>query len=105
VYVGVFKTLVRDGPNRNSRRNSGWSNVGESDLGGSIWRRCISSVAVTPRVDCDFQARGSSPEEVMQLCADHGAQEHNMKGFGPELYRKMRSCVKTLEEGTSGPTS
>jgi len=56
-------------------------------------------------VDCDFQARGSSVEEVMQLCADHGAQEHNMKGFGPELYRKMRSCLKTLEEGTSGPTS
>ena len=55
-------------------------------------------------VDCDFQARGSSLEEVMQLCADHGAEQHNMKGFGPELYRKMRSCVKTLEEGTSGPT-
>ena len=56
-------------------------------------------------VDCDFQARGPSLEEVMQLCADHGAQEHNMKGFGPELYMKMRSCVKTLEEGPSGPTS
>jgi len=56
-------------------------------------------------VDCDFQARGSSPEEVMQLCADHGAQKHNMKGFGPELYIKMRSCVKTLEEEASGPTS
>ena len=49
-------------------------------------------------VDCDFQARGSSLEEVMQLCADHGAQEHGMKGFGPELYGKMRRCVKTLEE-------
>ena len=56
-------------------------------------------------VDCDFQARGSSLDEVMQLCADHGAKEHNMKGFGPDLYRKMRSCVKTLEEGTSGATS
>ena len=38
-------------------------------------------------------------------CADHGIQEHNMKAFGPELYRKMRSCVKTVEEGTSGPAS
>ena len=55
-------------------------------------------------VDCDFQARGSSLEEVMQLCADHGIQKHNMKGFGPELYRTMRSCVKILEEGTPGPT-
>jgi len=44
-------------------------------------------------VDCDFQARGSSLDEVMQLCADHGAKEHNMKGFGPDLYRKdARLC-------------
>ncbi|MGH9435178.1 MAG: DUF1059 domain-containing protein [Terriglobia bacterium] len=54
--------------------------------------------------DCDFQARGSSPEAVIQLCADHGAQEHNMKGFGPELYNRMRLCVKVVEEGTLGPT-
>jgi predicted small metal-binding protein len=50
-------------------------------------------------VDCDFQARGSSLEEVMQLCADHAIQEHDMKGFGTELYAKMLRCVKTLEEG------
>ena len=51
-------------------------------------------------VDCDFEARGASFEEVMQLCADHGAKEHNMKAFGPDLYRKMRSCMKTVEEET-----
>jgi predicted small metal-binding protein len=56
-------------------------------------------------VDCDFQARGSSLDDVIQLCADHGAKEHNMKGFGPDLYRKMQSRVKTLEEGTSGETN
>ena len=56
-------------------------------------------------VDCDFQARDSSLEEVMQLCADPDIQAHNMKAFGPELYTKMRRCVKTLEEGTSGSTS
>lgn len=56
-------------------------------------------------VDCDFEAQGPSVEEVMQLCADHGIEAHNMKGFGPELYGKMRRCVKTLEEGTSGPTA
>ena len=54
-------------------------------------------------VDCNFEARGSSVDEVMQLCADHGMREHNMKGFGPELYVKMRRCVRTLEEGTPGP--
>jgi predicted small metal-binding protein len=52
-------------------------------------------------VDCDFQARGSSLDEVMQLCADHGAREH-MKGFGPDLYRKMRSCMKTWRKGHQG---
>ena len=56
-------------------------------------------------VDCDFQARGSSLDEVMQLCADHGSREHNMKGFGPELYAKMRRCVRILEEETSRPQS
>ncbi len=56
-------------------------------------------------VDCDFQARGSSLEEVMQLCAEHGAQAHGMRGFGPELYTKMRSCVKTSEQGASEPAS
>jgi len=56
-------------------------------------------------VDCDFEARGASLEEVIQLCADHGTREHNMRGFGPELYTKMRRCVKILDEGTSGPTS
>jgi predicted small metal-binding protein len=54
-------------------------------------------------VDCDFQARGSSLEEVMQLCADHGIKEHNMMAFGPELYAKMQRCVKVVEEGTPGP--
>ena len=52
-------------------------------------------------VDCDCQARGSSLEEVMQLCADHGMEQHNMKGFGPELYTKMLGCVKTVEEGVA----
>ena len=56
-------------------------------------------------VDCEFQARGSSLDEVMQLCAEHGIREHNMKGFGPELYLKMRRCVQILEEETSRPES
>ena len=56
-------------------------------------------------VDCDFQARASSLDEVMQLCAEHGIREHNMKGFGPELYAKMRRCVRILEDEASSPTA
>ena len=55
-------------------------------------------------VDCDFQAQGSSMDEVLQLCAEHGIREHNMKGFGPELYVKMRGCVQILDDGTPGST-
>lgn len=56
-------------------------------------------------VDCDYQARGSSMDEVIQRCADHAIQEHNMKGFGPELYRKMRECVQVLDEEPPGSTA
>ena len=79
--------------------------MGESALGRIDMAKMYLISCRDAGVDCDFQARGSSLEEVMQLCAEHGIQEHNMKGFGPELYRKMRGCVKTLEEGTSGPRS
>jgi predicted small metal-binding protein len=49
-------------------------------------------------VDCDFEARASSLEELMQICADHGASQHDMKAFGPELFAKMRGCMKVLDE-------
>ncbi len=55
-------------------------------------------------MDCDFEARGSSLDEVMQLCADHGIREHNMKAFGPELYTKMRRSVQIVEEETASPS-
>lgn len=65
---------------------------------GKIYRINCRDVGV----DCDFQAEGSSLDEVMQLCAEHGIREHNMKGFGPDLYLKMRNCVEIVEEETPG---
>jgi predicted small metal-binding protein len=64
-------------------------------------------------VDCDFQARGSSLDEVMQLCVDHGVWEHNMKESGPELYvnrdrvaqDQALGHVKTLDRRWAGPAS
>jgi len=51
-------------------------------------------------VDCDFEARAATMDELMQICAEHGARDHNMKGFGPELYLKMKQCVQILDEPT-----
>ncbi len=52
-------------------------------------------------LDCDFQARGATLEEVMQRSADHGAEHHSMKGLGPELYQTLHRGVKTVEEPES----
>lgn len=49
-------------------------------------------------VDCDFEARGANLDEVIEQCADHGKREHNMHAFGPDMYAKMRSCLKVIEE-------
>ena len=54
-------------------------------------------------VRCEFQARGSSEDEVLQRCADHGAVEHGMKAFGPALYLKMRRHIRTLENALPLP--
>ena len=51
-------------------------------------------------VDCDFEARAATMDELMQICAEHGARDHNMKGFGPELFLKMKQCVQILDEPT-----
>jgi predicted small metal-binding protein len=49
-------------------------------------------------VDCDFTTRGNTVEEVIELCADHGREVHGMKSFGPEVYAKMRACLKEVDE-------
>jgi len=33
----------------------------------------------------------------MRHCAEHAMKEHGWKAFGPELYAKMRSCLKTID--------
>ena len=52
-------------------------------------------------VDCDFEARGASIDEVMELCAEHASRAHNMKAFGSELYVKMQRCLRSAQEGVS----
>ncbi len=49
-------------------------------------------------IDCNFETRGATFEEVMKACAEHATQAHGVKSFGPELYTKMRSKVRTVTE-------
>ena len=48
-------------------------------------------------LDCDFEARGENLDQVVELCAEHGARNHGMKGFGPELFARIRLQIKVQE--------
>lgn len=45
-------------------------------------------------VDCDFEARGETAEEVLRECAEHGRQEHGMTEISPELETKIRAAIQ-----------
>ncbi len=49
-------------------------------------------------VDCDYETRGVTVEEVLRHCAEHATKNHGMKAFGPELYARMRACMKEILE-------
>lgn len=52
-------------------------------------------------VNCDFETHGGDLHEVIELCADHGRKEHGLRGFGPELYTKIRSAVHAVEKAAA----
>jgi predicted small metal-binding protein len=45
-------------------------------------------------VDCDFQARGETEQEVMQRCQEHARTDHGMEEIPPELADKVRLAMK-----------
>ncbi len=85
--------------NPNWNRNRNWNFEATSDSERHQMAKVYVISCRDAGVECDFEARGATLDEVMQQCADHGIQEHNMKGFGPDLYLKMRRCVKVIDEG------
>jgi predicted small metal-binding protein len=50
--------------------------------------------------DCDFRTEADSVEQVVERCADHGREQHGLRGFGPELYSRMRPHIRLLEDGS-----
>jgi len=49
-------------------------------------------------VECDFAARGDTIDEVIERCADHSREQHNMHTFTPDLYVRMRRIIQVIEE-------
>ena len=49
-------------------------------------------------VDCDFEVRGETEQEVLQKCTEHAKSAHGMDEIPPELAAKVRASIH--DEGT-----
>jgi predicted small metal-binding protein len=44
-------------------------------------------------VDCDFEARGETEQEVLQKCAEHAKSVHGMDRIPDDLAAKVRASI------------
>ena len=44
-------------------------------------------------VDCDFEARGETEQEVLQNCAEHAKADHGMDPIPRELAEKVQAAI------------
>jgi predicted small metal-binding protein len=49
-------------------------------------------------VDCDFEARGATEEEVLQQCSDHGRTAHGIQELTPELLMLVLGAIREEPE-------
>jgi predicted small metal-binding protein len=50
-------------------------------------------------VDCDFEARGDTEQEVLDKCMEHGRTGHGIEILPPELVAKVRAAIREEPEG------
>jgi predicted small metal-binding protein len=48
---------------------------------------------------CTFSTEADSVEQVVEQLADHVRVHHNLKGFGQELYSRMRRHIRRRGDG------
>ncbi len=44
-------------------------------------------------IDCDFEARGESVEEIMAHAAKHAKEDHGMDDIPPEVVEKVKEAI------------
>ena len=49
-------------------------------------------------VDCDFEARGESEQEVLKQCAEHARSAHGMDALPPDLLAKVKGAIHQEEQ-------
>ena len=45
-------------------------------------------------VNCDFEARGATTEDVLAKCAYHARTDHGMDEIPPELAARVRAAIR-----------
>jgi predicted small metal-binding protein len=45
-------------------------------------------------VDCDFEARGETVDDVLKQCAQHAHDDHGMDEIPPELVEKVKAGIR-----------
>ena len=46
-------------------------------------------------MNCDFEARGNTEEEVLQKAAAHARTVHQIKELTPDLAAKVKAAIRT----------
>jgi predicted small metal-binding protein len=47
-------------------------------------------------MNCDFEARGKTEEEVLQQASAHARSAHQITEMPPELAAKVRAAIRTV---------
>ncbi|HKF21164.1 MAG TPA: DUF1059 domain-containing protein [Candidatus Angelobacter sp.] len=45
-------------------------------------------------VDCDFEARGDTVQEVLENCEEHARTAHGMEEIPTELVNKVKAAIR-----------
>lgn len=47
-------------------------------------------------MNCDFEARGNTEEEVLQKASAHARNTHQITEMSPELAAKVKAAIRTV---------
>ena len=47
-------------------------------------------------VDCDFEARADTVEELLQKCSQHAKSDHGMEQIPPDLAAKVQAAIREV---------
>lgn len=49
-------------------------------------------------VDCDFEARGETDQEILRQCAEHARSAHGMNPIPPDVAARIKGAIHEEEK-------